>query len=82
MPDDTRVERDDSTAPICTTAEGAMVSLLDRDPFARDERSTSSASVFHSPHASQRPCHLRKSAPHSVQRYTVRDLTVTMLAGS
>ena len=28
----------------------------------------SSTSVFHSPHVSQRPCHLACSAPHSVQR--------------
>ena len=28
----------------------------------------SSTRVFHSPHVSQRPCHLEYSAPHSVQR--------------
>ena len=32
----------------------------------------SSASVFHAPHASQRPAHLGCSAPHSVQRNTER----------
>src|SRR3569623_224431 len=35
---------------------------------------SSSTSVFHSPHVSQRPDHFGCSAPHSVQRYAVRAL--------
>src|SRR5438876_5860430 len=40
---------------------------------------TSSTSVFHAPHASQRPPHFGCSAPQSVQRYTERALAMTDL---
>jgi len=33
--------------------------------------------VFHSPHVSHFPDHFGCSAPHSVQRYVVRDLDFT-----
>src|SRR2546429_5178190 len=38
---------------------------------------TSSTSVFHAPHASQRPPHFGCSAPQSVQRNTERALPTT-----
>src|SRR5207248_8110793 len=42
---------------------------------------TSSTSVFHAPHASQRPPHFGCSAPQSVQRNTERALAMTALRG-
>src|SRR5437762_6462464 len=42
---------------------------------------TSATSVFHAPHASQRPPHFGCSAPQSVQRNTERALPTTALRG-
>src|SRR5256885_6669477 len=47
--------------------------------LATDRPTASSTSVFHSPHASQRPAHFGWSAPHSVQRNTERALATVRL---
>src|SRR5438132_9773527 len=76
------------TTPIPSTADRRMGGWADRlsirrsaePPIRRVVRPTaSSTSVFHSPHASQRPAHFGCSAPHSVQRNTERALATAGL---
>ena len=52
------------------SANDALPAWRRAAPLAADGLAvaTSSTSVFHSPHTSQRPAHLGCSAPHSVQR--------------
>src|SRR2546425_927634 len=78
------------TTPIPSTADRRMGGWADRlsigrsadPPIRRVVRPTaSSTSVFHSPHASQRPAHFGCSAPHSVQRNTERALATARLGG-
>src|SRR6266700_2290996 len=59
-------------------ADGAGVFRSARPPV---RPTASSTSVFHAPHASQRPPHLGCSAPQSVQRNTEAPLTTRGLGG-
>src|SRR3989454_1172767 len=75
--------RQRSMPPPCTAdrrtgglPDGGGVVLPARPPV---RPTASSTSVFHSPHASQRPAHFGCSAPHSVQRNTERALATARL---
>src|SRR5689334_7545122 len=55
-----------------------MRRAVDPNVVAARAVTTSSASVFHSPHVSQRPCHFEYSAPHSAQRNAVLTLAMQL----
>ena len=60
--------RDGDAAALGETARAGRCAAPCRSSPTTFGATSSSTSVFHSPHVSQRPCHLEWSAPHSVQR--------------